>query len=108
MKNWRSLSPNRRPRALFGPGAQTRAGTNQVGKRQAFALSTVAAGFYDYVAVRQTGLHAHDAALGVVVTPPVVMTLIDMLANDRVITIVHDNLRRYRTGADKHCPDCRS
>jgi len=47
----------------------------------------------------------HDAALGVVVTPPVVMTAI---ANDHIITIVHDNLRRYRTGPNKHCPDRRA
>ena len=104
MKNSRSLSPNK-GHTLVGRDALTCAETNQFGKRDAFGLSTVAAGFNDYVAVRQTCLHVHDAALGVVVTPPVVMTAI---ANDHIITIVHDNLRRYRTGPNKHCPDCRA
>ena len=89
---------------MVGPDARTRAETKQIGKRDA-SLSTVAASFYDYVAVRQSGLHAHDAALGVVVTPPVVMTAI---ANNYIITIVHDNLRRHRTGANKYCRDCRA
>jgi len=91
---------------VVGPDARTRAETKQIGKRDA-SLSTVAASFHDYVAVRQSGLHAHDAALGVVVTPPVVMTVINMLANT-YIAIVHNNLRRYWSGAYKHCPDCRT
>jgi hypothetical protein len=36
------------------------------------------------------------------------MTVIDMLPNNHIVAIVYDNLRRNRTGADKHCPDRRT
>jgi len=36
------------------------------------------------------------------------MIVIDVLANDRTIAIVHNNLRGNRTGADKHYPDGRA
>jgi hypothetical protein len=36
------------------------------------------------------------------------MTAIDMIADDHVVAIVHDNLRRNRTGTDKHGPHGRS
>src|SRR5262249_24974876 len=64
--------------------------------------------FYDNVAIRQAGFHAHSSALGVVVTAPAVMTAIDMIAHDHIVAIVHNHLRRNRSGADKHCPDGRS
>jgi hypothetical protein len=43
-----------------------------------------------------------------VMTPPVVVALIDVLANDHVISIVHHNLRGNRTGANQHCPNGRA
>jgi len=36
------------------------------------------------------------------------MTAIDMTSNHYIVAIMHDNLRRSRTGASKHCPDGRS
>jgi len=43
-----------------------------------------------------------------VVTPPVVMAVIDMLPNHSPIAVMHHNLRRNRTGTNKHCPDGRA
>jgi hypothetical protein len=43
-----------------------------------------------------------------VVAPPVVMVTIDMLPNHSSIAIMHHNLRRNRTGTNKHCPDGRA
>jgi hypothetical protein len=41
-------------------------------------------------------------------TPSVVMTVIDMLPNHHSIAVMHDNLRRNRTGTNKHSPDGRA
>jgi hypothetical protein len=43
-----------------------------------------------------------------VMTPSVMMTVIDMLANHNSIAVMHHNLRRNRTGTNKRCPDSRA
>jgi hypothetical protein len=43
-----------------------------------------------------------------VMTPSVMMTVIDMLANHNSIAVMHHNLRRNRTGTNKRCPDGRA
>ena len=63
---------------------------------------------YDDIPVWKTGPDAHCTAFGMVMTPSVMMTVIDMLANYNSIAVMHHNLRRNRTGTNKRCPDSRA
>ena len=79
------------------------------GKHQlAFARLAGVPRLYDDIAVWKTGPDAHCTAFGMVMTPPVVMTVIDMLPNHHSIAVMHDNLRRNRTGTNKYSPDGRA
>ncbi|MGB9298864.1 MAG: hypothetical protein WCB52_21945, partial [Pseudolabrys sp.] len=70
--------------------------------------SAIAPGFNNHIAVRQPRLHAYGTTFGMVSIPPVVMTTVHVLAYYDVITIVDDNLRGHRDGADEHRPNGRA
>jgi len=65
-------------------------------------------GLYDDIAVWKTRLYTYCTAFGMVMTPSVMMTVIDMLPNHNSIAVMHHNLRSNRTGTNKHSPDGRA
>jgi len=65
------------------------------------SLLALAAGLDDDVAIRQPRLHTYAAAFGMMPVPAVMMTLIEMFADDNIVAIADDNFCGCRADAHK-------